>query len=112
MRIAHDIEVNAETGRIVMDGLTFPYHVGAEPEVELMGPGGPAILTIAIPTRNLVYVSTEGERRVLAAATDAEEMAWARQRAKEIVLEGLADIVSQLKVEEDLVKLVRTVKEA
>jgi hypothetical protein len=95
-RFCHEIVVDRQKNEIRMDGVAFPYWTGPDPEIELMGPGMPAVLTIGVFADNLTYISDQGEPKVLAQASPRAESEWAKRRAKEIVLEGLADVVEWL----------------
>lgn len=100
MKIAHEIIVTSgEGGHIDIDGVTFPFHVMDDIEVERIAGhrGAPAILRIGVLADNLTLVSSEGRRTVVAQSNDDVNRAWARQRAREIVVEGMYDVLEWIK---------------
>jgi hypothetical protein len=95
-RFANTVVVDSQKNEIRIDGVPFPYWVAPDPEIEVIADGAPAVLHIGIYADNLTYVSQEGEHKVIAAADITTELAWARERAKDIVLDGLRDVVEWL----------------
>jgi len=95
-RFANSIVVDHQKNEIRIDGLAFPYWTTPDPEIELIGDGMPAVLNFGIYADNLTYISKDGEEKVLARGQRHAESEWAKRRAKEIVLEGLADVVEWL----------------
>lgn len=94
MKIAHTIEVNVPQGKVIIDGIVFPYYVLENPEIVLV-PGNENIsaLQLQVLTHTLTLVGSDGATRVISQASDAEELAWAARRGQEIIHEGLADII-------------------
>ena len=98
MKMAHTIEVNAQQGKVFIDGIVFPYYILENPEI-VMIPGfeNVSALQLQVLTRNLVVVGSEGEERVITQASDEDERIWAAERGREIVRDGLAEIIASFR---------------
>lgn len=93
MKFAHDVVVDSQKNEIRINGLAFPYWIKPDPEIEVIGDGLPAVVNIGIYADNLTYISEAGEARVIAQAADDTERRWAAERGREIVREGLAEVI-------------------
>lgn len=71
-KIAHEIVIDNTTHQLIIDGLVFPY---AARNVTLIHPDNTTAIT---------------------RACDKDEIAWARERGREIVRDGLADVIAWL----------------
>jgi hypothetical protein len=99
MRFANSVVVDRQANEIRIDGVAFPYWIQPNPEIEIPPSAErrhPATLHIGLYADNLTYITGEGEVQVMHVATPEQESEWARRRAKEIVLEGLSDIIQWL----------------
>lgn len=97
---ANTVVVDRQKHEIRIDGLVFPYYTAPDPEIELPPSDHrrmPATLHIGLYADNVTYISAEGEARQLHQAGPSAESEWTQRRAKEIVYEGLADIILWLK---------------
>lgn len=93
MRVAHEIVVDHKAHEIRIDGLTFPYYVEEGPEVDTIE-GMIGVLRVGIYADNLSVITSDGTERHLTTPMKQVELAWAAQRGREIVREGLADVIA------------------
>jgi hypothetical protein len=94
--IAHEIVLDGQANEIRINGVVFPFHVLPAPEVELIGdPGMPVLgaLHVGILADNITVIGQSGNVQRVVQASSAVELAWARARAEDIVIEGLADVL-------------------
>jgi hypothetical protein len=99
--IAREIVLDGQANEIRINGVVFPFHILPAPEVELIGsdPGMASLgaLHVGILADNITVIGESGNvQRVVQASAEAE-LAWARARAEEIVIDGLADVLRWIK---------------
>ena len=94
----HEIVVDHQKNEIRLDGVPLPYWVEPDPEIEL--PKGAqahiGILRIGIFAESITYIGKEGGRKTLLEASPRAHSEWARRRAREIVYDGMADVLGWL----------------
>jgi hypothetical protein len=94
MKIAHTVELDHVKHELRIDGLTFPYYVEPDPQVYVLD-GRVGVLQVGIYADNLSVITAEGTQTKVSAPHHIE-MAWAAERGKEIVRDGLADVIAWL----------------
>jgi len=91
MRLAHIVELDYVKNQLRIDGTVFPYFVEEGPEVEVLDHIG--TVRVGILANNLSVITADGTKTHVK-APDYIETAWAAERGKEIVRDGLADVIA------------------
>ena len=96
-RFAHEVVVDHPGNEVRIDGVSFPYYVEPEPQLEIPHDEGEmpfAILRIGVFAESVTYIAPDGEPRRLLEASPQAHSEWARRRAREIVYDGMADVIA------------------
>lgn len=98
-KVCHEIVIDHTISTITMDGVEFPFYVTPDIQLDLTAdtPGAPAIVHLGVITENLRVVSAQGETTVIASSDPETNLRWARARARDIVIEGMYDVLEWLK---------------
>jgi len=94
MKFAHTVELDHVKGQLRIDGLAFPYYVEEGPEIDVLD-GRLGVVRVGIYADNVSVITADGTRTEHS-APDYIEQAWAAERGKEIVRDGLADVLTWL----------------
>lgn len=95
-KIANEVVLDHTTGKVFIDGIEFPFFIEPEAEVEVLD--GVAVVRISVYADNVRLVGDDGATRAARRAPLSDELAWAAERGREIVRDGLADVIAQLRV--------------
>lgn len=94
MKFAHEVDLDHQKGEIRIDGTRFPYYVTPKIDIEPGDyRGAPAVVTLRLYADNVMLVSRAGKASHVYSCERETDLAWARERAKEIVRDGLADVI-------------------
>lgn len=92
-QIARSVVIDSTDGTVTINGLTFPYYIAPDPSIDLAP--GIGIVNIGILADEVTVIGADGTVNRPVEPSLQAELSWARRVAREIVLEGLADIVNQ-----------------
>lgn len=94
-RFAHNVTLDFRDHSMSIDGIPFPFWIEPSPQIDLPHLDGSMLTTVRIGlfTDSLTLIDEHGLRRTVVEARLEEDLRWARERAKEIVMEGLAGVL-------------------
>lgn len=94
-RWAHNITLDFRTHDILIDGIPFPFWIEPSPQVDLPHADSTALTTVRIGvfTDSLTVIDEHGLTKTVVESRLEDDLRWARARAKEIVIEGLAPVL-------------------
>lgn len=97
MKLADEIVIDNQGGRILIDGSAFPFFILRDPGIDVRD--SYCVVTLEVITDSVQVVGKTGLKEWFN-RTDGDVRAWARETGAKVVKNGMADILEWLGIDE------------